>query len=226
MAENTDRPNRTVPVLIDDLGEELGKAGEGSPSQDLLVRCIYFSIDASERMSDWVLNLQRQEIPFFLLGLSGIVYAPAAVTGGQPYETSQFLSPSDIEATFNRIESSRLSIETARIYLPRWIIDASPESMRTKPQDVLRIRQDLFGDAFRFARGQIAIKDFNEHLRRYAHEFRGKPHNELPLRVSPDETRAFRNWSGEQRTVAIHQFGEWVSRQETLPEKKEPNRRF
>src|SRR5438128_569735 len=96
---------RTIPIVIDD------PAGEGISGPDRLIRCVYLAIDAVQAAPGWNLGLGDLRIPFFMLGLSGIIYMPAQLAGSAP--SPEFRNADDVERTFTAVEESgNLLVET------------------------------------------------------------------------------------------------------------------
>jgi hypothetical protein len=219
---------QTIPIIVDDNGQEAGVAAGPPPAPDILVRCIYFSFEAAEPAAYWTLTLSGQAIPFFLLHLSGIIFAPVYLANVSPNNTGEFLSPEDITRTFDMVERNQnLLVETARIYLPTWFIRAASKENFPKLQDVLRVRHDLFTRLFEHARGKLPEAKYRDELRRYAHEFEDQNANrEWPLSMSPKETLAFQRWSHDQSAEAHHQLADWRSRGEARPEGQSHHGRF
>ncbi|MHC4359021.1 MAG: hypothetical protein ACYSTQ_09520 [Planctomycetota bacterium] len=57
----------TIPIIIDDIKRY---------DKFRMSRCTFFSIAYDLPSPDWVLELEDSSIPFFLLGLSGIIWKP------------------------------------------------------------------------------------------------------------------------------------------------------
>lgn len=219
MDEIDDIPTVTVPVLVDDVGDET--TTNGSAPLGKLVRCVYFSFESSEPMPEWLLNLSGQSMPFFMLGLSGIVFAPV----GQLSYSGRFLSSSDVEQTFEFIEQNRpFLIETGRIYLPRQLIDACSRDP-IEAHQALRVRRDLFIRAVRFASGSLSAADFSIALAPYLKQSEAIV-REIPVSVSPEETYAFAAWCKEQLAAARRQEAVWAANGELHPEEDRSKTKF
>lgn len=179
----------TIPVLVDDPAREAG--GASIRSTDSFVRCVYLTVDASEPSSGWNLDRNKQRMPFFMLELSGIVFAPVRE---EVAPSGEFLTQQDIESTIEFIEARQgLLVETARIYLPLGMVEAVVTNGEPASQDVLRVRQDLFTQARNHATGRTTTREFLRGLDPYDDDDAN-----TRLRYSSQETEAFGHWSVEQ----------------------------
>jgi hypothetical protein len=200
----------TVPVLIDDDGGEASMTEAPSSAIFPLVRCVYFAFDAPTPMPGWSLDVGNSTLPFFLLGVTGIIHAAIP---DQNAPGGIFQNYGDIERTFNAIEQSGLLIETGRLYLPRPFIQSFLRDRSLERNDALRVRYDLFIDSLQYAQGRIGEIAFESLLNRYRSSI-APTKTPPPLEYSPLETKAFRLWCIEK--VATAQLAErtWESRGE------------
>ncbi len=212
----------TVPVVVDDPGSGSNTSTIQTSAILPLVRCVYFAIESAQLSPNWQLGLTGRQMPFFMLGLSGIVFGTVEAAGAPSHP---FLSPSDIEATFDFIEQSGLLIvETGRIYLPLEFINFMTNG-RTTARDVLRVRKDVFVAAFEFAHSRMAEREFATLLDSYKSE-RRIAGTAAPLSTSSEETRAFSTWSKEQLETLRQQESVWESNQELHPKEDRSRLQF
>jgi hypothetical protein len=197
----------TVPVLIDDSGHESTTTSNETSTPVSLVRGVYFVFDASQPSPGWSLNINGRSLPFFMVGLSGIVYRAAGVPEAQ---NGWFLTTSDIEQTFEFIERTRgMIVETGRIYLPLRVVEAC---IRTPHEhDVLRVRGDMFVDALQFAQGRLMDHDYEKRLDSYVLQTPVSITGVPLVQSSPEETQAFACWCEEQLRSARQQESIWAS---------------
>lgn len=157
-----------IPVLVDDV-----KTRDDFPFS----RCIYFTIECDDRATDWVLRIQSMRIPFLMLGLSGIIYAPDAT---QPF----FDTPDDIQRVFDTIEREEaLYVDVADIWLPNSVLTEEP-----KRGDVFRLGYGIFTSAYQFRQDMISRAEFDGICRE---------HRSM-IAYSDRETAAFRVWVRKQ----------------------------
>jgi len=136
------------------------------------------------------------QIPFFLLGLQGIIVSPSP-------SQEEFGSVDDFDSLIEFIEDfAGLNVETASVYIPTLLLDnvrrrdsALPRSDEAERGDVFRVSQNVFLDLWHATHqsdelGAQAI----DRLKRAIVE----PLREEDLRYSRDETVVFQNWSKEQ----------------------------
>jgi len=137
-----------------------------------MVRCHYITIEFDEPGNQWNLGFDNVQLPFLMLGLSGVVLAPA--------EDTQFSHPNLIEGLFNRVETSRGLVNLEDIWIPAELFPTAPEV-----GSVFRVGIDLFRWLFAFRDSRIS----REVLERQSREL----HNRI--RFSAIETKVFQAWS-------------------------------
>ena len=161
--------NRDVPVVVDDVKRI---------PDFRMTRFIYFSVACDEPAPGWTLTLRELELPFLLLGLSGIVLSP-------PGDRSEFLEPADFDSLVDMIEKhAHLYLDINDIWLPN---DSLPADRAIRGA-VYRIGQELFADAFEFRNDLVSDKAFSAI---------SKDRREQ-VSYSEQETRAFRLWTQQQ----------------------------
>jgi hypothetical protein len=168
LPENTQASD--VPVFIET------QARQSFP----LVRCIYMAIENNDPLAGWGITLNGRQMPFLMLGLSGIIQ--------QPFGTPQFNSYGVIEDFFARIEKSPgLMLVFQDVWLPPFLFSSEVEL-----GTIYRIREDLFRIAYRFRDGGMTKDEF------------GRSCSELKdaLTESKEETFAFGGWIAEQVGMA------------------------
>lgn len=159
--------NPCLPVIINSAGTD-----------PQVSRCIYFHIELDETLDPWRLSLGSVRFPFFMLGLSGILYEPAD-------GTQRFNKSSQIAELIRLIEEVEgRSVETSYLWLPSKLI-AQNEGHRN---DVFRIGIKLFALATQFRGGGIDIVKFLHDTIALDNE----------VSKSPEETAAFGIWAEEE----------------------------
>jgi len=182
---------REIPITVDGVYRDAN-----SPLQlDDLSRCVFFSFVSDDPSPGWLLEVGTQFIPFFMLGIHGILYQPHL---GKP----EFQSLNDLDDLINTLEGlpGDIAVETGIIWVPtKWLDQAYQDSPKLQenrllPQrgDVFRIEYKLFTDLWRVSDGRAILKDIE-----IANEKVSKPSPPL-LRFSPRETRVFAEWTEAQ----------------------------
>jgi hypothetical protein len=165
-----------VPVLLDAFSDE----GEIS-----LVRCLYFHIEVDETLGLWTLGAGIAQIPFFMVGLAGILLAPSVT---EP----RFVSVPQLSNLFSAIEArDGQSVETGDIWFPQRFL---PYRNQIHRGAVLRIEPKVFLTAMQVRAGG---RDFTEAFENVT--------SEGAMENSPEETRVFAEWS----KIQISEFGRW-----------------
>ncbi|MEN8180335.1 MAG: hypothetical protein ABFS39_17175 [Pseudomonadota bacterium] len=184
----------TVPITVDSV--------KNTPSY-LMTRCTYFSIESSEPTPGWGLHLFDSDIPFVMLGLSGVVTSPP---GGMPY----FDKPDHLDNLFEAIEQKdELYIDTNDVWLPNILF---PQSY-SEPQrgQVYRIGFDLFRLAYLLREEINTDQEFLERMK----EWRVSG----ILEASNSETDALMQWNQNQIEAIQEQYHENTLKK--LPKKEE-----
>jgi hypothetical protein len=159
-----------VPIVIDDV-KRLKTFS--------MSRCTYFSIECDSPSPGWTLSIRDREIPFMLIGLSGIIIEPM---GGGLFST-----PDKLEQLFENIETDPeegVYVDTNDLWLPNSVFDRK----NLKPGSVYRIAFSFFQAAYGF-RNQILSQ--NEFLVR-CKKLKWK------ARYSASETKALALWQNNQ----------------------------
>lgn len=175
-----------IPALVDDV-KRLG-AFE-------MTRLLFFTIDATGTMEDWVSYLRVQQIPFLLFGLTAVIHRPNL-------KSVKFITADHVNGLFNGIEDSEgLLVETEHLWLPnflfedeggRWKMGSGGEGSAGARGDVWRVAYDLFQQALRFRQEHIGRSQFLESCRALGTE------EEPAVTYSREETGVFREWSASQ----------------------------
>lgn len=156
-----------VPVIIDDI--------KSYPNFQM-TRCTYFTVESDSPSPNWVLNLDNQQLPFYLLGLSAIIYKPFG-------DSDIFESVELINEVFNVIERNiSLYVDTNDIWLPNFLFNEH------KRGQIYRIETELFLKAFLFRETKIDEEEFLIYCRKF---FKS-------LYYSPQETEVFHEWINQQ----------------------------
>lgn len=174
-----------IPVLLD-ATKRLGDFN--------MTRLIFFSVDATGAVDDWVARLRAQEIPFLLLGLTAVMHRP-------DMESVTFVTPAHVNDLFNAIEETEgLVVETDHVWLPNFLFEeqrgqdvkAGAGHDPTGRGALWRISFNAFKQALRFRQEAIGQIQFLETCR----ELMALP---TPVATfSPQETTVFRRWSASQ----------------------------
>lgn len=163
-----------------------------------MTRSLFYTIEATAAVDDWVASLRAREVPFILLGISPVILRP-------DLETARFTAAEQIDELFNAIEAHKgLLVETDQIWLPtslfevdkRW--DAAPEAKDSSARRgaVWRVSLALFQAALQFQRELLSLAGFSEQCRALMDS------SVPPLAHSPEETEVFRSWSAAQIQAA------------------------
>lgn len=170
----------SVPMIVD-----ASRAIGGSS----FLRCTYFSIECDRPENGWTLGLQGQNIPFLMMGISGIICHPSR-------QKRLFDTPRDIIDLFNRVEAAGLAVTTGCLLVPERLAQRTQQSQISKG-DAIRADARLF--AFLFA-AHTSGHDLRDLARRLS---------DLPreaLHSSEVEAAAFRQWARLVVVGAIEQY--------------------
>jgi hypothetical protein len=174
--------HQAVPVIVDDVKQHTRFA---------MTRCTYFSIECDQPSPGWTLSLNRAHIPFYMLGLSGIVLSP-------PGNNHEFSSAPDIRRLFDDIETNEhLFVDINDLWLPN---ECFPDSELARGA-VYRVGPRLFDLAFQFRHDLLPQHEFEMLAREFSHE----------VSFSTGETEAFQHWSNEQIMIASEQYHQKTS---------------
>ena len=165
----------SIPVILD---------GIRKYERCYMSRCSYFimesdlSVASSALSPNWMLVMNALNVPFYLIGLSGIIWKPL----GDSYI---FDSPDSIKDLFDAIGSSPLlRADTGNIWLPGYLFKNSPQECGS----VYRIQQRLFSQAYSYQKGGISPEQFLE----FCEQSRSR------VAFSELETRSFSAWRDMQ----------------------------
>lgn len=112
-----------VPVIVDETYSEFA-------------RVTYFVIENDSIGREWYLGLEDSTIPFFMLGLQGIIL------GSKNYiENNLFMEPNDFEDTFQEIEKNdNLFVSISSLIIPSSVL----KKQYSERGSFLRIPQEVF----------------------------------------------------------------------------------
>lgn len=169
----------SIPVVIDDV-----KNFESFQ----MTRCTYFSIQCDTPAPNCYLGLGERQIPFLMLGLSGILFQPSL-------EDQFFDTPEKLEELFQAIEElTDVYVDINDIWLPNFVF-TSVEHTRGS---VYRIGIELFEAAYHFRNEVISNRKFSEVCDRLVDT----------VHYSPEETEALRQWEDQQIEMAKTHYKE------------------
>jgi len=167
----------TIPVMAD-------KIDARGPSD--FIRATYFSIECDLPSPGWILELEEREIPFFLVGISGIIWRPIG-------KRRNFSSSRLISELFEIIEEDpSLFVDVNDIWLPQ-LLFAEKKPVRG---DVYRIKKDLFVAAYGFRFNQVSEVRFLQSCENL----------KAAITFSKGETEAFKKWEALQIKEAKDQY--------------------
>jgi hypothetical protein len=171
-----------VRVLLDSISNSDGETP--------LARCIYFHIEVEESMDAWQLGVEGASIPFFMVGLAGVLLAPTL-------DVPRFREVRQLLDLIKAIEAREgQSVETADVWFPARLL---PHPREIRRGDVLRVERELFLTATQVRAGGLdVVKTFSNFRRKGA------------IERSPEETRVFADWS----KIQISEFGHWQNNEE------------
>lgn len=170
-----DFPVDDIPVLVETLSRPYFP----------MVRCNYLYVDCDTPLPGWTLGINAQRLPFLMLGLVGIVQTP--------FDAPRFTEYRHVDELFERIEGSGFLVHFADIWLPDFVFTARELHVG----DVYRIDIRTFKMAQSFREGGVSQDHFLDVLRDTL--------NQLIVRFSAEETRAFLAWSIENLSAAMNQ---------------------
>jgi hypothetical protein len=156
-----------IPVIIDDVKKY---------DNFDMTRCVYFTIESDLPSPNWLLTFEGKNIPFYLLGLSGIIFKPFG-------EKDIFDSVDLIDDLFDSIEKNiSLYVDTNDIWLPNFLFK------RQERGQVYRINNNLFLKSYLYRDNKIPESEFISYCK------------EIPdgLHYSLTETKIFHDWMMKQ----------------------------
>lgn len=183
-----------IPVLLDDVK----RLGDFQMS-----RFLFFTVDPTGTVEDWISMLRVQQIPFLLFGLTAVIHRP-------DLKSVTFAEPEHVDRLFNRIEENDgLLVESEHLWLPnvlfeddrgRWKVTSGEDSVSAGRGDIWRISYDLFQEALRFRQEVVSRAQFVETCVTLARA------PEPSVTFSRDETIVFREWSASQFAEARRNY--------------------
>jgi len=167
----------SIPIMIDDVKDV---------EEFKMTRCTFFNIESDLPSGDWILELKDCNIPYFSVGLSGII---TGALGDNPI----FESSESVDELFKAIEDNdELFIDINDIWLPNFLFE---DTLHNRG-DVYRIKEKLFIEASRFREDKISKEAFEKSC----YEMKDL------LAFSEIETEAFKAWSKNQIETAKARF--------------------
>jgi hypothetical protein len=152
-----------------------------------MVRCNYLSIECDSPKIGWTIGIGSSELPFLMVGLTGIVT--------KPFVADIFNTVDSIEDLFRRIEDDAgLLVDIDDLWLP--MILFRNINIRPEVGQVYRLNSDMFAIALDFREGHIDAQYFLERC-----EQSGRS-----LSLSEEEMAAFGQWREEQIRSAFDQY--------------------
>lgn len=163
-----------VPVMVDSVKDLIPP----------VTRCVYFTIESVLPESASFLRIDDIDVPFFMLGLSGVICQPDG-------RTSRFTDPDQIDNLFNLIESvSGLVVGISDILLPTDVF--FKEADLPKRGEVYRIEHELMQVFYMFRSERIDYDRFYQEC---------STRKEM-IEISDEETIAFKKWSEQHVALA------------------------
>ena len=163
----------SIPIIIDDV-KRYGNFR--------MTRCTYFTIECDTLSPEWILELGELGIPFYPLGLSGIIWKPIG-------DKDIFDSIDLIDELFDAIEKNpSLYVDTNEIWLPNFLFRHPSNTTCHKRGSVYRVENDLFRTAYFFTSDRIPERDFLKTCEK----------NIERIRYSEEETKSFSEWEQTQ----------------------------
>lgn len=173
--------DQTIPIIIDDIKKH--------PTFQM-TRCTYFSIEADEPSPGVILTLRDRQIPFYLLGLSGIISEPLT---NMNIRLPFFNSPTLIDELFDLVEENpSLYIDVNDIWLPNFLFNIDLHQRGY----VYRIGNKLFNHVYQFRLNKIS----EEYLFEVCEELK------TSITFSEIETKAFTEWNKKVISFAKENF--------------------
>jgi hypothetical protein len=131
------------------------------------------------------LDLRGKKIPFHLIGLSGVIFAPSL-------EKNRFDSQEEIEKTFTTVEDHpSLFTDINDVWLPNFVLSGPCDRGA-----MYRIGFKLFLLALQFRENRISGEDFHRFCREY----------KRMVEFSSKESNAFMKWAEWQLKEAEREY--------------------
>lgn len=160
----------TIPIIID---KDINENGIE------IVRAVYFTIESDSPLPNCTLHYHSSLIPFMMLGLKGIIFAPLVKPISQTDGT--FKTAKEFDDLFDAIESdSEFFVSNDEIWIPKILFRTRTKIERAS---VWRLQDELFRLCLKFTRGDLSFEQIREM----------KVNNEIYL--SETETKAFASWT-------------------------------
>jgi hypothetical protein len=157
-------PTLDVPVLVETTSRPFFP----------MVRCHYLAVEYDDPRPGWSLTIAGIQMPFLMLGLTGVVL--------QPFGAERFTNNGLIRRLFESVEQEGL-VNFEDIWLPDFLFSALPHV-----GDVYRVGIKLFSLAFAYRDSRISQEEFEAPCKELQDE----------ISFSEDETMAFRSWTVEE----------------------------
>lgn len=183
-SEKVKKGKYSIPVILDDVKK----------LRDFqMARCTYFNIECDTPSPGWSLGLADYNIPFYLLGLTGVIWKPVG-------EKVLFDSNGSIDELFDMIEENpSLYVDTNEIWLPISLF----EPAALERGNVFRVNDDLFTKAYSFFTGHISKEEFLKSCVGYEER---SDNSVRDVWHSEAETKSFKDWEKRHIEIAIKNY--------------------
>jgi hypothetical protein len=155
----------SIPIIVDDVKNYINFA---------MTRFTFFSIECDTPSPGWHLGLEERSIPFFLLGLSGIIHRPI----GDKEIFDDFTLFDELFDTVEQIPN--LFVDFNEIWLPNSLF----RRYDCNRSSIFRISSKLFNLAYSFLLNRISYEHFIAINEEYINQ----------VHFSELETESFKRW--------------------------------
>lgn len=154
-----------------------------------ITRCVYFTIEAILPEVVGYLSNGDLNIPFLMLGLSGVICQPDV-------SNTLFEDPNQIDTLFDQIENIEgLIVAVSDIFFPTSLLRIDgKEPLRG---DVYRVGLELMNMSYLFRSERIEYEEFSSECEKYKEK----------VKPSTIETKVFRKWSQLQIELSQKNYG-------------------
>ncbi len=176
----------TIPVQIDSVKE----------MEDFQrTRCTYYRVELEDgyvfRKTRYLLTSSA----FFAAGISWAALAGPVLMDGS--ESDLFLTRESISATIDSLHSNeKLSLDMGYLWIPNFMFEKYSPGIPSHEGDVYRLSLPYFRYCYRYTAGTIPVEEWLNPKKRFRQ----------PLRLSMDETMAFREWRKAQISISHKRY--------------------